>query len=254
MLESRRQSRGKQKSASIWIHFYLTGDLAWIGIVPMKRIAAYFFCVLLAASAVRAQTVYSASVSPLTVTVGGMGSIFQPDYIGGTSAQSNGLGIQYGLVGMGIYVDVRFRRWVQVEAEGRWMNFNVNPILLSAPQNNVTQTTDVQESTYFIGPRVPLHHYGRFTPYAKALIGVGRTTTNKDILGSNGGFGGLAWTYGGGVDYKLTRRISIRPFDLEYQSWKLAVNVVNSSGVVVQSYNFTPHPYGASAGISYRFF
>lgn len=205
---------------------------------------------LLVCSHTQAQTTYSASRSPFSLSVGGTASIFQPDYVGGLTEQKTGLGIQYGLIGVGTFVDVRFRRWVQIEGEGRWSNFNINEILATNSLGATIITTDVSESNYFIGPRIPLHHFRRFTPYAKGLIGIGRTHTNSDLLSNAGGFGGLAWAYGGGVDYKVSKRLSIRAFDVEYQNWNLSVRNTTTDHL----YSFSVHPYGASAGVSYRIF
>jgi len=47
--------------------------------------------------------------------------------------------------------------------------------------------------------------------------------------------------YGGGVDLHLNKKISIRAFDFEYQTWP---NWING----------TLKPYGASVGIGYRVF
>jgi hypothetical protein len=46
-------------------------------------------------------------------------------------------------------------------------------------------------------------------------------------------------TFGGGVDYRLSRKFTLRAFDFEYQRW-----------------NVTPtlYPYGGSVGMSYKVF
>ena len=49
-----------------------------------------------------------------------MGSIFQPDYAGNGIAQTS----PNRLYGVGAYVDAHFSRWLQIEAEGRWLRFN----------------------------------------------------------------------------------------------------------------------------------
>jgi opacity protein-like surface antigen len=148
-----------------------------------------------------------------------MASAFQPDYAGGfVSGESANR-----LYGAGAFVDVKFNRWFQVEAEGRWLRFN--------------QFVDINETNYLIGPRLPIHRFGRFTPYVKAMVGYG--LMNFEFNEATGRFTALA--YGGGVDVKLTRRISARG-DFEFQQWPLWIG------------NQELHPYGASAGISYRVF
>jgi outer membrane immunogenic protein len=73
-------------------------------------------------------------------------------------------------------------------------------------------------STYLFGPRVSYRHLGRITPFAQVLFGVahasgslsGSTTT---ITSSDNAF---AMSLGGGVDYKLNHRFSIRPIQVDY--------------------------------------
>ena len=122
-------------------------------------------------------------------------------------------------------MDVRFRHWVQLEAEGRWLNFN--------------QSDGEEESNYLIGPRVPLWQIGKKTElYGKALVGLGRMTFPFGY--GYGSFTALA--FGGSVDYQATRRLSIRALDFEYQDWPVWLN------------NTTLSPYGVSVGVGYRVF
>jgi hypothetical protein len=168
---------------------------------------------LLAPLMARAQAIPSASKSQFSVSAGALGSVFQPDYAGGTTAKASP---RY-LYGVGTYVDVRFTRWIQIEGEGRWSRFN--------------QYYGINESTYQIGPRVPLVTFHRLTPYGKVLAGMG---TGSFLTGHS-----FVFTGGGGVDYQLTRRITLRAIDFEYQRWRV---------------DPTLYPYGASVGVSYKVF
>ena len=170
-------------------------------------------------SPLNAQVVPSATGPQFSIIAGGMASAFQPDYAGGFVSGASG----NRLYGAGAFVDVKFNRWFQVEAEGRWLRFN--------------QFVDINETNYLIGPRLPIHRFGRFTPYVKALVGYG--LMNFEFNEATGRFTALA--YGGGVDVNLTRRISARG-DFEYQQWPLWIG------------NEELYPYGASVGISYRIF
>jgi hypothetical protein len=195
------------------------------------------FSILLAAAGVasRAQTVPSANAGQFSVTAGGMASFFQPDFVGGPSAwrcdaSSCPPGLYYPvaqassdpLVGLGAYVDLKFNRWVQLEAEGRWLRFN--------------RDQDVHEDNYLIGPRVPIYSFWKATLYGKALGGFSRMDLGYGVHGSF-----TAFAFGGGMDVKLTKRLSIRAFDAEYQYWPEWGNTNLS-------------PYGASAGIGYKIF
>ena len=96
------------------------------------------------AASARAQVVPSATKGHLSVTAGGLASVFQPDYAGtedpGAAATSPNR-----LYGVGAFVDVKFTRWIQVEAEGRWLRFN--------------EFEGISQDNYLIGPRLPIHRF-----------------------------------------------------------------------------------------------
>jgi opacity protein-like surface antigen len=191
----------------------------------MKRSAAFLLLsgVFAAGSiSAQAQTVPEGYGRQFSITAGGMASAFQPDYGGGGFAETS----PNRLYGFGTYVDLHFTHWFQVEAEGRWLRYN--------------QLANINESNYLIGPRLPIQklHFWRATPYAKALIGLGKM--NFEYNYATGQFTALA--YGGGLDWKLNKRISVRAVDFEYQQWPRWVN------------NQQLFPYGISAGVGYRIF
>ncbi len=196
----------------------------WTNSVPMRNLAVVLFACLLGAGGLtaRAQVVPSATRSQLSLTAGGMGSAFQPDYAGGGVAATS----PRRLYGLGAYVDVKFNRWVQLEAEGRWLRFN--------------QFEKIHQDSYLIGPRVPIHQFGRFTPYAKVLVGFG----NMNFEYSEATCRCSDIAYGGGVDIRWTKRLSLRAVDFEYQQWP--------SWYAAQ--NAQMHPYGVSVGIGYKVF
>jgi len=169
----------------------------------------------------RAQVAPAAESRQFSVTVGGIGSAFQPDYYGGGFPATS----PNRLYGLGGYVDVKFTRWFQAEAEGRWLKFN--------------QLNDITESNYLLGPRIPIHTYfKRVTPYGKVLFGF--TNMNFEFNEATGRFTTIA--YGGGVDIKVTKRINVRAFDFEFQQLPTWYN------------NQALYPYGVSVGASYRVF
>jgi hypothetical protein len=185
---------------------------------------AAFALMLAAGVGASAQVVPSAYTRGLAVSAGGELSAFQPDYAG--------LGIPETspnrLYGIGAYVDVRFTRWVQIEAEGRWLHFN--------------QLDGIYENNYLIGPRLPITQlrYKRITPYVKGLVGYGRLNFEN-----NNGWGRYTdVAVGGGLDIKMTKRIDVRLPDFEYQFWP------NWSEGTAQTYML--NPYGVSVGVSYK--
>jgi hypothetical protein len=162
-----------------------------------------------------AQVVPAATKKGLSLTAGGFGSAFQPDFTGSKVGTSTNR-----LYGMGAYADLKVTRWVQIEGEARWLRFN--------------EYAHNGEDNYLIGPRVPFTYrrFPRWTPYGKVLVGFGK----GDFLYGNT----FNLAFGGGLDYRLNNRFSIRAFDLEYQRWSTAP--------------YTLYPYGASVGLGYKIF
>jgi opacity protein-like surface antigen len=149
-----------------------------------------------------------------------LGSVFQPDYAGGSGAN---IGPDR-LYGAGAYADARFNRWAQIEAEARWMHFN---------EYQPPESPGIYQNTYSIGPRIPIvENFHRLTPYGKVLVG---WATMADLNGK-----ALAFTYGAGVDYRLSRKFTVRVIDYEYQQWRVVPDDL--------------WPNGGSVGISYRIF
>ena len=152
-----------------------------------------------------------------TLTAGGYYSNFYSDYN------------PVHLGGAGVYVDwnllARFR--LGVEGEARWLRFN--------------QLQGSYEDNYLVGPRY-YRRFGKFEPYAKFLMGAGELEFN-----SNQGHGGyFAYVPGGGLDYRLTRHLTIRVIDYEYQFWPSAL------GGGYPSNGLNPH--GFTFGAGYRIF
>ena len=198
----------------------------------MRLFRALSLSLLLAASALsaRAQVVPSATARQLSLTAGGMVSLFQPDFKGDWT-YPNSYNVQYpvaqastqGLFGVGAYVDFKLSHWVQIEAEGRRLRFN--------------KYEDIHQDNYLIGPRLPVYHFWKANVYAKALYGFSKM--NFDPQGDHGTFSTIA--FGGGMDVQLTKKLSFRAVDIEYQDWPAWGN----SSI---------KPYGASMGVGYRFF
>jgi opacity protein-like surface antigen len=69
-------------------------------------------------------------------------------------------------------------------------------------------------STYLFGPRVSYHRFGRVTPFGEVLFGVAHTGT--ELLGTTNSQNAFAMTVGGGIDYRVNSRFSIRPAKVDY--------------------------------------
>ena len=157
------------------------------------------------------QAAPSALRSPLTLTVGGMASIFDVNYVPAK------------IGGIGAYADLTVFHGVGVEAEGRWQRFH--------------EPYGISQDNYLIGPRVQVLHLWKARPYVKVLGGFSNMNFGSGI--GSGRFTTVA--FGGGVDLRLTRRISVRAVDAEYQWWPDFLGT-------------RLNPYGLSAGVSYRIF
>jgi hypothetical protein len=169
------------------------------------------------------QVVPSATERAFSVRAGALASAFQPDYTNESAAITG----PQRLYGVGGYVDARFTRWIQPEFEVRFLRFN--------------EFDNVDENTYSIGDRIPIKTFHKFTPYGKVLVGLG----NASWLNGTA----FVLTYGGGVDYRLNRKFTIRCADFEYQQWP-----VTSVDPLGGTTSFTIRPYGLNAGLSYRVF
>ena len=126
---------------------------------------------------------------------------------GGYKISAGGTGsgyyVQYGerkLLGYSAFVDADTHRGIGVEGEARWLEYH--------------QTADVHVETYSVGARYHIN-FRRFQPYAKGLIGF--VDFNFPYNYATGRY--LVVTAGGGLDYRLSRRIHVRVADLEYQMW-----------------------------------
>jgi hypothetical protein len=160
-----------------------------------------------------AQVVYSADEGGLLLSAGGTASGYYLNY-----------GEQK-LLGATAFIEADTRRHLGIEAEARWLEFH--------------QTNDINAATYLGGVRY-FRDYGRFQPYAKGLVGFGQA----NLAFSLGQANSLVIVPGGGVDYRLNRRIHLRLADFEYQFWPQA------------TYGTTPafSSIGVSSGIRVRIF
>jgi opacity protein-like surface antigen len=163
------------------------------------------------AAIMQAQVKPAAFRSGISLTAGGTVSAFNPEYG------------PYNLVGIGAYADLTVFRGIGIEGEARWQRFHTYD--------------SINQDNYLIGPRVKVLHIWRAQPYVKVLGGFSNMNFEQNI--ATGRFTTIA--YGGGVDLRVTKRISVRALDFEYQQWP---KFLGSS----------LYPYGGSVGVGYRIF
>ena len=99
-------------------------------------------------------------------------------------------------------------------------------------------------STYLFGPRFTYRSYRRFTPFAEALFGVAHASASigGGALGSSQN--SFAMAIGGGVDYRINNRFSIRPLQVDYLLTRFSEGTPN---------NQTQNNLRASTGIVIHF-
>jgi opacity protein-like surface antigen len=201
------------------------------GALSLKK--ALLILALVAANACAAFAQSDSTISRAgDLQLGGGFSSIKPDY--GTKTLS----------GFNIYATFDFKSWLGIEADFHHASEHDSSLLY--------------ERTYEIGPRF-FRRYGRFTPYAKALIGRGvfnypprcldKTTfqvtsctspnVDPDTTGSAANLAYNMFALGGGVDVRIAPRINARA-DYEYQDW----SSFTPNGLSPQVYSF---------GVAYHF-
>lgn len=70
-------------------------------------------------------------------------------------------------------------------------------------------------STYLFGPRVSYRSYRHFTPFAEALFG-GAHAGASIAGGTHGSQNAFGMAIGGGLDYRINNRFSLRPLQVDY--------------------------------------
>lgn len=128
----------------------------------------------------------------------------------------SGYRIEYGdrkMWGGSAWVDADPSSHIGIEAEGRWLEFH--------------QTANVHLETFMIGPRCH-RDLGKFQPFVKGTVGFGNF--NFPYNYASGRY--LAIGAGGGVDFRLKRRWSMRLAEVQYQEWpNFTFGSMNSIGV-----------------------
>jgi hypothetical protein len=160
-------------------------------------------------SVAHAQVAPSADAGGLKLSAGGTASGYILGYgkvkvLGGTA-----------------FFDADTARHFGVEAEMRLL-----PLHTKSERNG--PAADEHATTYLAGLRYSRYYGRRYQPYAKALVGIGQFTYPYNFAHETD----LVMAAGGGVDYRLTRKIRWRAADFEYQFWpKFTYGKMSSYGL-----------------------
>jgi len=130
------------------------------------------------------------------------------------------------LWGIGGFADYHLTTHIDAEAEARFQRFN--------------SFYGETEDNYLAGPRYLVGTLGKFQPFAQFLVGLGKMQYPFNI--GSGQY--LALAPGGGVNYRISRKWSLRG-EYEYQFWPGSPNFINEP-----AHQITPN--GFHAGLSYR--
>jgi hypothetical protein len=110
---------------------------------------------------------------------------------------------------------------------------------------NTRKGIDEKAVTYLFGPRYNLR-FAKWTPYAQTLFGAGHAWSSPTNTTQNG----FVFAVGGGVDYNLTKRIAIKPAQVEYLLTRFdSAKLGGSTG----SFGDHQNDIRYSAGIVFRF-
>lgn len=159
--------------------------------MKLHTLIGCFACALGLATFSHAQAVPTASRSG-SLQIGGGFTYARPDY-GGP------------IRGLSIYGDYDFTKHFGIEGDIHFVN-------LWTPE-------DIGETSYLIGPRYR-RHYGRFTPYAKGMLGFGQFMYQyPSRYPAAATYTYKIYSLGGGLDLRATKHLNVRAFDFEFQGW-----------------------------------
>jgi hypothetical protein len=133
------------------------------------------------------QAVYTANRTTRIQAGAGLAYIM-PDYVDAS------------IKGVSFWADYDFLKYVGVEA--------------SVHLGTIITPADIAETSYFVGPRLVYRHR-KLTGYAKILLG--RATITNQFYGVSSSYN--AYALGGGLEYKIARKINLRAIDFEFQQW-----------------------------------
>jgi hypothetical protein len=203
--------------------------------IVLKRLGV--LVVLLLPSTLMAQSPRSAVGGDGVIWAGAEASDFNPDY----SCPSNMVfNCKYDLLGVTGFFDVNVTRKIGAEGEARWLEWNGRG--------------SESESNYLIGPRYRFYRHGRYSFWAKGMIGGGWITT--PFYPQAGSLKGSYFAIAPGVtvDYRVSRHFLVRA-DYEYEFWpSFAGPPTYGASGNEELHNSGLTPNGLSVGVAWRIF
>jgi hypothetical protein len=109
---------------------------------------------------------------------------------------------------------------------------------------NTRTGIDSKVLTYMFGPRFTYRHWSKLTPYTQFLFGGAYAWSGPNNTTQNG----FATAAGGGLDYNLTKRISVKPIQVEYVMTQL-----DTAALGVKHFGNHQNDVRYSAGVVFKF-
>ena len=177
-------------------------------ISPSRYFATLSLLLLLLPTAALAQTRPSAYVHRHSIYVGGEYSLFNSDYFGNNLSLNKSAYSIYG----DYYI-----------FNGSWpIALELNYTKLASQENDKRKM-----SSFLAGPMIS-HRFGRLIPFAKVGAGIGHFSATDHLNAYQEGEH-FAIGIGGGLEYRLTSHIMLRPVDYTYERWNFSPNALSPS-------------------------
>ena len=150
-------------------------------------------------------------------------------------------------------VENTFGSWSQGGAAGA--DFRLGRFAFGQPALGARYTYSTgnfgKETTYMFGPE--LHYeFGKLRPYGNFMIGKGDITYPTKFHDDS-----IVYQFGGGLDYHLNHRWSLRLVDFQYQFWNLGTHEYPAGflpGQPAMAIDTTLKPYTLNFGVMFRVF
>ncbi len=173
----------------------------------IKKLALYPLMIALFSLPALAQVKPDAYRIGHSINVGGEYALYDSDYFPGNHSLNQSAFSIYGNYSI---------------LNGRW------PVAAEANFSRLASESSDKGMEYslLIGPTIG-RHFGRLEPFAKVGLGIGHFSFEgapPQQLGTH-----LAIGFGGGLEYHLTRRITLRPLDYTYERWNFSPNALSPS-------------------------
>ena len=132
--------------------------------------------------------------------------------------------------GGGGQIDINFGNYFGIK--GDLMGYTQSGLKNQLQSHGYAAAASGNLFTYMAGPQIK-KHTGKFQPFAEAVFGGAHTNAYTTIVNAEGGTtsgggnnNGFAMAAGGGIDFKVNQRLSLRPVEVDYLLTRFQANHV----------------------------